>query len=351
MPLMSPPMNLARLADALGLPMQGDANHTLTKLAPIDHAGLEDLSFVVSKRYAQSLTATEAGAVIVPPELADLAGDKLASGNYLISADPYASYAHASWLLKPEKIIPPGIHPTADVHPEAHVSELASIGACAVIGQGSSIEDHARIDAHCVIGDAVRIGAHTHLFPRVSLYDRVSLGTHCRIQSGAVIGSEGFGYAWTNNGWMQIQQTGGVQIGNRVHIGANSTIDCGAIDATVIADGVIVDNQVQIAHNVHIGENTAIAGCVGIAGSTRIGSHCQIGGACNIVGHITIADGVVLNAASLVTQSISEKGRYGSGTPLLAEHAWRRSFVNLGKLDALVKRVRQLERWSASNKS
>ena len=178
----------------------------------------------------------------------------------------------------------------------------------------------------------------------MTLYDNTRLGDECRIQSGAVIGSEGFGYAWTVDGWSQIQQTGGVRIGNRVHVGSNTTIDCGAIDPTVIADGVIMDNQIQIAHNVQIGENSAIAGCVGVAGSTKIGANCQIGGACNIVGHLSIADGVIINAASLVSRSITEAGRYGSGTPLQPDRIWRRSFVNLSKLDDLFRRLRRLER-------
>lgn len=361
-------MNLGQLADALGLPAHGDPAFEVASLAPIYRAGPQDLSFVVSSRYAQALANTKAGAVIIPAEMHD---ERLCVGNYLISKDPYLSYAKASWLINPAEPVPPGIHPSAIVHQDACVGELASIGAHVVIGAHSVVEDHVQIDAHCVVGAQVKIGERTRLFPRVTVYENVTIGTDCRIQSGAVIGSEGFGYAWssarpepeststtasttasaTKPGWFQIQQTGGVRISNSVHIGANSTIDCGAIDPTVIGEGVIIDNQVQIAHNVQIGEKTAIAGCVGIAGSTSIGSHCQIGGACNIVGHITIADGVVLNAASLVTRSIDEKGRYGSGTPLLAEHAWRRSFVNLGKLDALVKRVRRLERWSTSDKS
>jgi UDP-3-O-[3-hydroxymyristoyl] glucosamine N-acyltransferase len=200
------------------------------------------------------------------------------------------------------------------------------------------------IGAHCVVGNGVSVGARTYFFPRVTLYDNISIGNDCRFQSGTVIGSEGFGYAWTAGGWSQIQQTGGVQIGNRVHVGANTTIDCGAIDPTVIADGVIMDNQIQIAHNVQIGENTAIAGCVGVAGSTTIGANCQIGGACNIVGHLRIADGVIINAASLVARSIVEAGRYGSGTPLQPDRIWRRSFVNLSKLDDLFRRLRRLER-------
>lgn len=352
-------MKIGQLADALGLPVLGDPSKEVTALAPIETAEAHHLSFVVSKRYANRLWTSRAGAVIIPPKLcenpahAQPAESSPAADvtSYLVSDDPYASYARASWVLKPPDAPTAGIHPTADIHERAEVSDLASIGPGVVIGRDSIIHDRVRIDAHCVIGERVGVGSGSRLFSRVSVYNDVLLGSDCRIQSGAVIGAEGFGYAWADNRWLQIQQTGGVKIGDRVHIGANSTIDCGAMEATEIGNDVILDNQVQIAHNVRIGDYTAIAGCVGIAGSTRIGRYCQIGGACNIVGHINIADGVVLNAASLVSRSIDTKGRYGSGTPLLPEHAWRRSFVNLGRLDALVKRVRRLERWSQNNKS
>ena len=339
-------MILEDLGEALGLSAYGDLSQRITGLAPIDRAVATELAFVVSPKYAEALVASNAGAVIVPEAMRSQA-----PGNCLVSNDPYASYAQASWLLKPEHRPVAGVHLSAIVDSSAIVAPSASIGPGVVIGADSRIEDSAVIGAHSVIGERVVVGANCQLFARVTLYNDVQLGERCRVQSGAVVGSEGFGYAWTTSGWSQIQQTGGVQLGSRVHVGANTTIDCGAIDPTIIADGVILDNQVQIAHNVEIGENTAIAGCVGIAGSTRIGSNCQIGGACNIVGHITIADRVVINAASLVSRSIKEPGRYGSGTPLLPEQVWRRSFVTLGKLDGLVRRLRRLERQDVSKDS
>lgn len=337
-------MNLEQLGNELGLVVHGDHRHSVSTLASIESAGPTQLSFVVGLKYTAALKASEAGAVILPGSmLAD------APGNALVSDDPYASYASASWLLYPSLAATSGIHATAIVHPDASVSPSASVGPYAVVGQNCIIGDDVVVGAHCTIGRGVNIGQASQLFSRVTLYDRVTLGCECRVQSGAVIGSEGFGYAWTgSNGWRQIQQVGGVQIGNGVHIGANTTIDCGAIEPTIIEDGVILDNQIQIAHNVFIGRNTAIAGCVGIAGSTRIGSHCQIGGACNIVGHLSITDQVVINAASLVTRSITRRGRYGSGMPLQEERAWRRSFVSLGKLDELFRRVKRIERQSAS---
>jgi len=332
-------MLIAQLGKALDLAVHGNTEHEVTHLAPIETATSEALSFVVGKRYAKALQSSRAGAVIVPPDLL-----ALAPGNALVSDNPYASYAQASWLLQPPEEPVPGIHPSAVVHADATVSSSASIGAHAVIGADSHIADFASVASHCVIGRQVQIGKACHLFPRVTVYDKVTMGQQCRIQSGAVIGAEGFGYAWQGDRWSQIQQLGGVRLGERVHVGANTTIDCGAIEPTVIGAGVILDNQIQIAHNVVVGENTAIAGCVGIAGSTRIGRHCQIGGASNIVGHLSIADYVIINAASLVTRSITEKGRYGSGTPLQSQGEWRRNFVNLGKLDTLFRRVRRLER-------
>lgn len=332
-------MILEDLGEALALSVHGDLSQRITGLASIDRANATELAFVVSPKYTKALASTKAGAVIVPESMRSQA-----PGNCLVSDDPYASYARASWLLKPESRPVAGVHSSAIVDSSATVAPSACIGPGVVIGADSRVEESAVIGAHCVIGEHVIVGENCQLFARVTLYNDVRLGASCRVQSGTVIGSEGFGYAWTTNGWSQIQQTGGVLLGNRVHVGANTTIDCGAIDPTIIADGVILDNQIQIAHNVQIGENTAIAGCVGIAGSTRIGRNCQIGGACNIVGHISIADGVVINAASLVSRSIKEPGRYGSGMPLLPEKVWRRSFVTLGKLDGLIKRVRRLER-------
>jgi UDP-3-O-[3-hydroxymyristoyl] glucosamine N-acyltransferase len=332
-------MILQELANALGLEATGNLNHEVSAIASIESAQAADLSFVVSARFADELKISQAGAVIIPEALRGIA-----PGNYLVSDNPYAAYAQASWILKPASIQTLGMHASAVVDPSSRIAATASIGPGAVIGAHTVISDDVVVGAHCVVGNGVSVGARTNLFPRVTLYDNTSIGDDCRFQSGAVIGSEGFGYAWTASGWSQIQQTGGVRIGNRVHVGANTTIDCGAIDPTVIADGVIMDNQIQIAHNVQIGENTAIAGCVGVAGSTKIGANCQIGGACNIVGHLSIADGVIINAASLVARSIVEAGRYGSGTPLQPDRIWRRSFVNLSKLDDLFRRLRRLER-------
>ena len=295
-------MKLAELANVLKLELHGDPAHDVRKVAAIADATSTDLSFVVSGRYRNALLTSTAGAVIVPAAL-----EADAPSHYLISANPYASYAQASWLLTAEHQPNTGVSETASIHPSASIAANATIGEYCVIGANAEVGDSAVIGEHCILGANACVGARTRLFPRVTVYHDCIIGESCRVQSGAVIGAEGFGFAF-EQGWQPIHQTGRVVVGNKVHIGANTTIDRGAIDDTIISDGVILDNQIQIAHNVQIGENTAIAGCVGVAGSTHIGANCQIGGACNIVGHLHIADGVVLNATSYVSQSITESG-------------------------------------------
>lgn len=329
-------MNLSALATALELEFHGDANREITALAPVTGAGATDLTFVVSARYRDALIGTQAGAVIVPETLAHHA-----PCDTLISSHPYASYAAASQLLYPEYQAPVGISDSAWVDADATVSADASVGPCCVIEAGAVIESGVQIGAGCTIGRGARIGRDTVLKPNVSINADCELGARCRIQSGAVIGSDGFGYAPTTSGWLAIRQVGRVIIGNDVEIGANTTVDRGALSDTRIGDGVILDNQIQIAHNVVIGEHTAIAACVGIAGSTVIGSHCTIGGKSAIVGHLNITDNVHLTATSFVTQSINEPGSYSSGMPLLPTGQWRRLYTRLGQLDTLFRRLKK----------
>jgi len=309
-------LKLGDLAQALSLKLVGDASHEVTRLAPVASAGADELTFVVSAKYSQALEASSAGAVIVPESMADIA-----TGNYLISKNPYASYAQASWLLTPESIPAAGAHPSAQVAQSASIHPSARIGAFSFVGENAQVGADAVIGEHSVLSSGVRIGARTRLFPRVCVYH------DCEA-----------------DGWQAIHQTGRVIIGNKVHIGANTTVDRGAIDDTILCDGVILDNQIQIAHNVYIGENTAVAACAGVAGSAHIGANCQIGGACNIVGHLSIADGTVLNATSYVTQAIDTPGRYSSGMPLQPAGEWKRTYVLLPRLNELAKRVKRLER-------
>lgn len=332
-------MKLHDLSQRLAMRAEGDENTEVSQLASLETAGPGDLAFVVSTKYKDALRTTKASAVLIPDSLVDDAPCP-----YIVCESPYAAYAQASWILHPDQAAAEGLADTASVHPSAKVAATASVGNFVSIGANATVGANVVIGDQCVIGENAQLGANTRLMPNVTVADGCVLGEECRVQSGAVIGSEGFGFAPTSNGWQAIHQVGCVIIGNRVHIGANTTIDRGAIDNTEIADGVILDNQIQIAHNVKIGENTAIAGCVGIAGSAVIGRGCQIGGACNIAGHIIIADGVVVNAASTVYQSIEQTGRYGSAVPLMPASRWRRAFVAMSQLDDLVKRVRKLER-------
>ena len=326
-------MKLKQLADHLGLAVAGDPDVDITRIAEVHNATSGSLAFVVATRYADALRECKASAVILPEDMTDLA-----PCSYLISPDPYLSYAQASQIVHADAPPKIGISPSASVSPQADIDPTAEIGECVVVGAG------ARIGAGCVVGAGscieqdVVLGENCRLFANVTVGQGTKIGRDCRIQSGAVIGSEGFGYANKAGAWVRINQIGGVVIGDNVEIGANTTIDRGAIGDTVIGDGVILDNQIQIAHNVQIGEFTAIAGCVGIAGSTVIGSRCRIGGKTAIVGHIEIADNVVLTATSFVSRSIKEAGVYSSGMPLQKNRDWRKTFARLSRLDELFRK-------------
>ncbi len=347
-------MKLEQLANSLELNFSGEADAEVTHLADI-HATADNsnlgaatdgvagrlagsLSFVTGKRYADALQASQATAVIVPESMAELA-----PGNYLVSDNPYLSYAEASQLLYPRRETT-GVHASAAVAASATIDASATIGANVVIEAGAVIDAECVVGAGCVIGEGACIGRGTTLFPNVTVTADCMIGSDCRVQPGAVIGSEGFGYAPSPTGWVRINQVGRVVIGDRVEIGANTTIDRGAIEDTIIEDGVILDNQIQVAHNVRIGKHTAIAGCVGIAGSTRIGERCRIGGKSAIVGHLNIADNVTITAASFVTRSIDEPGVFSSGMPQQESAVWRRNVARLSRLDELFKRVIRIER-------
>ncbi len=323
-------LSVQELADILQLPFKGDADHRVSAIAPIHSASHDELSFVVGKQYAEALRRSKAGVVIVPEEMASLA-----FGNIIISPDPYLSYAELSHVFYPSRNAEAGIHASAWIHPDANIHSSVYIAANAVVEQGAIIGKDCHIGAGCFLGENVKIGDRTHLFANVSIYHGCKLGDDCRVQSGTVIGSEGFGYARGRDRWQRINQIGIVEIGNRVEIGSNTSVDRGAIGNTVIEDGVILDNLIQIAHNVRIGRNTAIAGCTGIAGSTVIGRNCTIAGAVNIIGHLNIVDDVHITATSFVMRSIEEAGRYSSGLPLQTNRKWRRTVARLLQLDSL----------------
>ncbi|MFJ3074593.1 MULTISPECIES: UDP-3-O-(3-hydroxymyristoyl)glucosamine N-acyltransferase [Pseudomonas] len=332
-------MTLGQLAEALGATLQGPEALQITGLATLQEAGPGQLSFLANPQYRKFLDNSQAAAVLL--KAADAEGF---AGNALIVPDPYLAYARISHLFDPKPKAEAGIHPSAVVAEDAQVDASASIGPFAVIESGACIGANVSIGAHCVIGARCVVGEGGWLAPRVTLYHDVTIGKRVVIQSGAVIGGEGFGFANEKGVWRKIAQIGGVTIGDDVEIGVNTAVDRGALSDTRIADGVKLDNQIQIAHNVQIGEHTAMAACVGISGSTRIGKHCTIAGGVGMVGHIDVCDNVFVSGMTMVTRSITEPGAYSSGTAMQPLADWRKSAARIRQLDDMSKRLQQLEK-------
>jgi len=332
-----PHLTLGTIANIIGAKLEGDAGHVMTGLATLATAQPDQVSFLANMKYASQLDMTQAGAVILNVDQA-----KLFAGHCLILDNPYLGYAKLSQEFSPVSSFS-GIDESAKVHGTAILGDEVNLAAGVVIGahvnlgNAVSIGPNSVIGAHCIIGEGTTIAAN------VSLYHDIIVGAFCTIHSGAVIGADGFGFAKDGSDWVKIAQLGGVTIGDHVEIGAGTSIDRGALDNTIIGDGVKLDNQVQIAHNVELGDYTAIAGCTAIAGSTKLGKHCTIAGACGITGHLTLADGVHVTAMSLVTHSIAEPGAYSSGTGLDKNQQWRRNATRFKQLDQMAKRIKQLE--------
>ncbi|SIT65873.1 UDP-3-O-[3-hydroxymyristoyl] glucosamine N-acyltransferase [Ectothiorhodosinus mongolicus] len=299
----------------------------IERVARLSQAGQGDISFLASAHYQRDLSRTRASAVILNAEHA--AQCPVPS---LVVTNPYLAYAKVARLLHPVPVLEPGIHPSAVVDPTATIDPNACIQAQVVIGKNVRVSSGVTLGPGCSIGDDCEIGADSRLLAKVVLGHGVRLGARNLIQPGAVIGSDGFGFVNGDGRWLRIPQVGSVSIGDDCEIGANTTIDRGALEDTVIEDGVIIDNQVHIAHNVHIGAHTAIAGCVGIAGSAHIGRHCAIGGGAGILGHLQIVDGVTITAMTLVTRTITEKGVYSSGVPHAPARLWNKQLASLRRL-------------------
>ena len=330
-------LTLKEIVARLGGEAVGEVASPLTGVATLDSAGPGDIAFLANPRYRARLAATRAGAVILGP------GDRdAASIPRIVSDNPYAYYAKTVALFHPEEPAQPGIHPFAQVDGSASVDAYAEIGPFVVVGAGATIGKGARIGAHCVVGEGAHIGAGTRLHPHVTIYRGCSLGARCIVHSGAVIGADGFGMARDAGAWLKIPQVGAVRIGDDVEIGANTTIDRGALDDTVIEEGVKLDNLIQVAHNCVIGAHTVIAGCTGISGSVTIGKHCMIGGGVGFVGHIEICDRVTISGMTLVTKSITQPGTYTSGIPFMPHAQWLRNAAHLRHLDAIAAAVRKL---------
>jgi UDP-3-O-[3-hydroxymyristoyl] glucosamine N-acyltransferase len=331
--------SLEELAERLQLTVSGDPARRISGLATLESAGPEDLAFLSNKKYQAKLSLTRAAAVIVRPEFVEHC-----PVDCLVADDPYLTFARASHLFNRAPSPDAGIHPAATISDAAQVDTQASIGANAVVEAGAVIGAGAEVGANVYIGHNSRLGAGTRVYPSAVLYHDVWLGESCVVHSQAVIGSDGFGFAPGPEGWEKICQIGGVRIGDRVEIGACTTIDRGALDHTVIEDGAIIDNLVQIAHNCRIGKNTAIAGCTGLAGSTIIGANCTLAGAVGVVGHVEICDNVHVTGMTMVTKSITEPGSYSSGIPVMATRDWKRSAVRFRQLDAIHERLASLEK-------
>jgi UDP-3-O-[3-hydroxymyristoyl] glucosamine N-acyltransferase len=336
---MTATIQLGQLAEFLGATLRGPAEKEITGLATLQEAGPGQVSFLANPQYRKFLATTHAAAVLLKP--ADAEGF---AGDALLIADPYLAYARISHLFDPKPKAAAGIHPTAVVAEDAFVDAAASIGAYAVIESGARIAAGVTIGAHCFIGARSTIGEGGWLAPRVTLYHDVRIGQRVVIQSGAVLGGEGFGFANEKGVWQKIAQIGGVTIGDDVEIGVNTAIDRGAMDDTRIGNGVKLDNQIQIAHNVQVGDHTAMAACVGISGSAKIGKHCMLAGGVGLVGHIEICDGVFITGMTMVTRSITEPGSYSSGTAMQPAAEWRKSAARIRQLDDMARRLQQLEK-------
>lgn len=344
---------LGQISKLLHLTCQGDTETKITGIATLASASQGQLGFLANSAYQSDLQNTSATAVIVVADMVELCPCAC-----LISPDPYLSYAQASALFRVDASKQSGVHPSAVVSPLAKLSPSAFVAANAVIGDGAKIGDNSIIGPGCVIGENSTLGSDCLLHANVSVYHDVEIGDRVILHSGSVVGSDGFGYAPSGKGhesstnWTKIHQLGGVVIGNDVEIGANTAIDRGALDNTVIGNGVIIDNLVQIAHNVIIGDNCAIAGCTGIAGSSKIGRNCTIAGRASILGHLSIADGVHITTNSLVSKSIHEPGSYSSGTGGVEKtRQWRKNVVRLSQLNSMYRRLLKLEKYSDADKS
>ena len=337
---------LGRLAERLGAELHGDPDRVVRAIAPLGAAGRGDLSFLANRRYLKDLRTTRASAVILGPGDVDVSPTAV-----LVLPNPYLGYARAAALMADPPAVAPGIHPSAVVDPAADVSPEASIGPLAVVGSGVRVGARAWIGPGSVVGAGAVVGGETRLVANVTICRGVQIGARCLFHPGAVVGADGFGLANDQGTWVKIPQFGSVRLGDDVEVGANTTIDRGALQDTVIGDGVKIDNQVQIAHNVVIGPDTAIAGCVAIAGSVRIGARCIIEGAAMISGHLELADEVHVTGGSAVAKSITRSGVWSSGMPAQENHVWRKMWVRMRKLDDFARRLSRLERLGSGRQS
>jgi UDP-3-O-[3-hydroxymyristoyl] glucosamine N-acyltransferase len=333
------------IAAALGGELIGDPALRITRIGPLEGATPSTISFLSNPKYQSQLAQSKAGCVIVSPAMREIAATR---GAAIVLADPYLGFARLTqwWAARTRARAPAGIHPSAVVDASVRVGAGVAIGALAVVEAGAVIADGAVIGAQCYVGDHAAVGEGTRLAPRVVLGAGCRIGARGVVHSGVVIGADGFGFAPSEGRWEKIEQLGHVRIGDDVEIGANTCIDRGALDDTVIEDGVKLDNLIQIGHNVHIGAHSAMAGCVGVAGSATIGRHCTVGGGAIVLGHLTLADNVHISAASVVMRSIHQPGQYSGVFPIDDNASWEKNAATLRQLHALRERLRALEKKS-----
>jgi UDP-3-O-[3-hydroxymyristoyl] glucosamine N-acyltransferase len=329
-------LKLSDIAAQLGGDVLGDGQTDIRRVATLASAGTGDIAFLSNRKYRNQLQMTRAAAVIVAPAFADdFAGPRIVTG------DPYAYYARVASLLNPVRAGFSGVHPT--VASGSPLPASAAVGPHVSIGRGVALGENVVIHAGCVIGDDVNIGDGSLLYPNVTVYHGCRIGKRAILHSGAVIGADGFGFAPEGRQWIKIPQVGGVTIGDDVEIGANTTVDRGALDDTVIGDGCKIDNLVQVAHNCNIGPHSVLAGCTGIAGSVTLGEHCIVGGAGMISGHVTLAPGTTISGGSLVMKSIARPGLYTSVFPLDTHDEWVRNAAHIRRLSRLAERISNIE--------
>lgn len=324
--------------------VQGDTQRLVSVVAPIDQAHEQSISFISNPKYLAHLQDTKAGAIILPPDLADKY-----HGDCLIHANPYLAYAKTVGLLYPSPSFPEQIANTAMIADDVSIAAGCFIGEHVVIEAGTQLASGVVIEANTVIGRHVKIGQNTHVHANVSMADATEVGAGCIIHSGVVLGADGFGFAPDeHNHWHKIPQVGYIKVGDHVEIGANTCIDRAALGVTQIGNGVKLDNLIQVGHNTSIGDHTAVAACTAIAGSTEIGKHCRIAGMCAIAGHISIADHVTVTACTMVTHPIKKAGVYSAGTTAKENVVWRKNAVRFHQLDNMARRLAEVEKQLAS---
>lgn len=332
-------LSLGELAVRFGLALRGDPARVVGSVATLDAAAGDQVAFLADPRLADRLTGCRAGAVILHPS-----SEGSCPVDCLIADNPHAAFARVAAVLHPLPVAPAGVHPTAVVAADAIVHPGAHIGPQSVIGARARIGARAVIGPGCVVGEDAVLAEDVRLVARVTVLERVEIGARSVLHPGAVVGSEGFGYAPEGGGWIHVPQVGTVRIGADVEIGANTTIDRGALGDTVIGEGVKIDNLVQIGHNCSIGPHSALAGCVGLAGSSHVGARCRLGGGVGLAGHLTLCDDVTVTGYTLVTGDIREPGVYSGGVPAEPAADWRRVVGRLKRIDSLARRVSALER-------